>query len=267
MTQFHFRTGTALSETDNARVHVGKAGKSGYVTRQENCSRCGGQGGSNAWAYTGWTCYRCMGKCTEAVTRRVFTADRLNVLNINAQKKQDKRVAAAAVAAGHKRTAFIAWAKPHGKVIGAILTGKGNFFDDLASKLRSHLTLSYKQMAAAVRIVEQSAQRATQDGSSVHVGEIKERIEFEAQVEFTKEFDGYYGTSTMIKFRDLRGNVLTWFKSDFSNLQRGDRVAVKGTVKKHDEYQGTKQTILTRCKVTKFEILEADEAATQECIA
>ena len=36
MTQFHFRHGAPLSETDNSRVQVGKAGKSGYVTRQEN---------------------------------------------------------------------------------------------------------------------------------------------------------------------------------------------------------------------------------------
>ena len=25
------------------------------------CPRCGGQGGSDAWAYTGWTCYECGG--------------------------------------------------------------------------------------------------------------------------------------------------------------------------------------------------------------
>ena len=25
------------------------------------CDRCGGQGGSDAWQYTGWTCYKCGG--------------------------------------------------------------------------------------------------------------------------------------------------------------------------------------------------------------
>ncbi len=71
----------------------------------------------------------------------------------------------------------------------------------------------------------------------------------------------------IVKMRDGDDNVFTWFASGYQNLKRGDRVSVRGTIKKHDEYQGTKQTILTRCKVTKFEILEADEAATQEDIA
>jgi hypothetical protein len=202
-----------------------------------------------------------------AVTRRVFTLDRLDVLNINAQKKEDKKVAAAAVKAAAKRTEFIAWAKPQGALIGAILTGKSNFFCDLSTKLRSHWCLSEKQMAAALNIVAQNRLRATQDDTSAYVGEIKERIEFEAQVEFTKEFDGYYGTTTLIKLRDLEGNVFTWFASGYQNVARGDRVSIKGTVKKHEEFREVKQTILTRCKVTKFEIMEADEAATQECIA
>lgn len=268
MTQFHFRGGAALTEVDNARVNIGKAGKSGFLTRSEPCSRCGGQGGSQAWAYTGWTCYRCNGRCTEAVTRRVFTADRLDVLNITAQKKADKLTAAAVVKAAAKRRAFITWAKPQGALIGAILTGKGSFLKDLASKLRSHWTLSEKQMDAAARIVEQNAERAAQDGTSAHVGEIKERIEFEASVEFTKEIDGFYGITTIIKLRDLDGNVFTWFASGWHDVKRGDRVSIKGTVKKHDEYQGVKQTILTRCVLTKFTILTADEAAaTEEALA
>ena len=32
-----------------------------YFTRQERCSRCGGTGGAQQWAYTGWTCYQCGG--------------------------------------------------------------------------------------------------------------------------------------------------------------------------------------------------------------
>ena len=139
------------------------------------------------------------------------------------KKKADKKTAADAVKAAAKRREFIEWAKPQGALIGAILTGKGNFFQDLSSKLRSHWTLSEKQMAAAARIIDQNAQRAVQDGASAYVGEIKERIEFEAEVEFTKEFDGFYGVTTLIMLRDLEGNTFTWFASDYRDLSRGDR--------------------------------------------
>jgi hypothetical protein len=31
------------------------------ISHQERCGRCGGRGGSERWAYTGWTCYDCGG--------------------------------------------------------------------------------------------------------------------------------------------------------------------------------------------------------------
>lgn len=269
MTQFHLRGGAALNETDNARVNIGKAGKSGFLTKAENCPRCGGQGGSPHWRPDGGVCYQCRGRRTVTVTRRVFTEDKLNVLNIAAQKKADKLTAKQDEAKRAERSRFIIWAKvaPRGKLIGTILTGKGNFFESLASQIRSHKLLSDKQMDAVARIVEQNTTRAAQDGTSAYVGEIKDRIEFEATVEFTKEIEGYYGTTTIIKLRDLEGNVFTWFASGWHDVGRGDRVSIKGTVKKHDEYQGTKQTVLSRCIIKKFEVMEADEAAAQECIA
>jgi DnaJ-class molecular chaperone len=33
-----------------------------YTSWFSPCSRCGGQGVSEAWRYTGYTCYRCNGK-------------------------------------------------------------------------------------------------------------------------------------------------------------------------------------------------------------
>ena len=42
--------------------------------------------------------------------------------------------------------------------------------------------------------------------------------------------------------------------------------SAEATVKKHEEYRGVKQTVLTRCKYTKFIILTADEAAIKEVL-
>ncbi len=270
MTQFYFRHGTALSETDNTNVVAGVQGESGYLTRDENCPRCGGAGGSAHWRPDGGVCYQCRGGRTISVTRRVFTADRLEVLNIATQKKEDKRIEEQAAKDAVRLLEFVQWGREHKDLLKAIQEAKGDFFQSLASQLRDHRTLSERQIEAAARIIKANANQSALDIASTHVGEIKERIEFEATVEFTKEFEGFYGSTTIIKLRDLEGNVFTWFASGpiyDHDVKRGDRVSIKGTVKKHDDYQGTKQTILTRCKITKFEVMEADEAATQEDIA
>ena len=33
-----------------------------YFAGMVTCDRCGGAGGADAWAYTGWTCYKCGGE-------------------------------------------------------------------------------------------------------------------------------------------------------------------------------------------------------------
>ena len=100
----------------------------------------------------------------------------------------------------------------------------------------------------------------------MYVSEKGKRIEFEAHVVGVYGSEGFYGHTDIVKFRDAEGNLFTWFASGYTGLNREDRMSIKGTVKQHDEYRGVKQTILTRCKFTKFEILTADEAATKEVV-
>ena len=92
------------------------------------------------------------------------------------------------------------------------------------------------------------------------------RVEFEAEVIGVYGTEGTYGHTDIVKFRDLKGNLFTWFASGYTDLERGDRISIKGTVKNHDTYRGVKQTILTRCKFNKFEIMTADEAANLETV-
>ncbi len=268
MPQFYFRqTGEALSKQDNARVIVGAQGVSGYMTRAENCPRCGGQGGSEAWKFTGWTCYQCRGKCKMPRTYRVYTSEKLAKLVTAAEKKAANSAAAAEREAERTRHIFIAWAKPYGKLIGGILMAKRNsFLSDLSLKLKGHRILTDKQMKAAADSIARTTKRLADDAASQFVGEVKERIEFEAIVVGVYDSEGYYGHTDIVKFRDLSGNLFTWFASGYTGLKREDRMSIKGTVKKHDVYRDIKQTILTRCKFDVFEILTPDEAAQAEAI-
>lgn len=50
----------------------------------------------------------------------------------------------------------------------------------------------------------------------------------------------------MYKFT-VKGNVFVWTTSTYLNTNK--EYTVKGTVKEHAEFKGTKQTVLTRCRV------------------
>jgi len=93
--------------------------------------------------------------------------------------------------------------------------------------------------AAAVSVVD-----------SEFVGTIKKRATFPGvKVIFTRIFEGYYGDKQLVKLVDQAGNLLVWWNTGSSVPRLGETYDVTGTVREHDEYQGIKQTVLTRCKL------------------
>jgi hypothetical protein len=84
---------------------------------------------------------------------------------------------------------------------------------------------------------------------SKHVGMVGDKLTINATVTRCIQKDGMYGITTIIALLDDVGNEYTWFASGCHEYKVGQSVRGKGTVKAHNEYQGTKQTILTRCKL------------------
>lgn len=96
----------------------------------------------------------------------------------------------------------------------------------------------------------------------------------------------YYGTTKYIyTMQDADGNVYVWKttcdlsfydeKSEvgFDWIRKGDTLRITGKVKAHEEYNGTKQTELTRCKfvllqhgITEEEIKERKKAEQRESL-
>lgn len=95
-----------------------------------------------------------------------------------------------------------------------------------------------------------------QEHESEWVGKVGDKIQME--LTYTRSFSwdaspyGYYGSSVTFchMFKDNQGNVIVWKTGLCLEADYGEKVLVKGTIKQHDEYKGTKQTVLTRCKVT-----------------
>lgn len=84
--------------------------------------------------------------------------------------------------------------------------------------------------------------------SNEWLGAEGQKITAKVKVVSTRLIDGPYGTSQLVKMEDDNGNNLTWFNSGANRLEDGANLTITGTVKKHDMYQGQKQTALTRVK-------------------
>tara|TARA_R110002110_G_scaffold230297_1_gene445980 strand:+ start:303 stop:1625 length:1323 start_codon:yes stop_codon:yes gene_type:complete len=79
-----------------------------------------------------------------------------------------------------------------------------------------------------------------------HVGELGERIEFEATVLRIKTTaGGMWGPTTLVTMKDVDENlIITWTTGKVP--RSGSKITARGTVKKHGEYQNVKQTQVSR---------------------
>lgn len=90
------------------------------------------------------------------------------------------------------------------------------------------------------------------ESNSEWVGEIGERLyNISAIMIEARSIQTKYGLTNLVKFEDELGNIYTWWttSSSFEKFEIGDKLSLNGTVKKWDEYNGIKSTILNRCKL------------------
>lgn len=92
----------------------------------------------------------------------------------------------------------------------------------------------------------QARRKAT--ANSQHIGKPKDKIaDHEVEVIGVRHTDGFRGgVTTIVTMTDTDGNVLKWFASGHKDYETGKRYKVKATIKGHDEYQGVKETAVTR---------------------
>lgn len=101
------------------------------------------------------------------------------------------------------------------------------------------------------------------DLKSQYVGAIGEKIEFEATVEKVILTASDWGSLNIHKMRTLDGNIMTWFASA-DELETGLTYKLVGTVKKHEEYRGAKQTTVTRVRLAKKTLSKEAKALVKE---
>ena len=116
-------------------------------------------------------------------------------------------------------------------------------------------------MAAYHRAQERlNLNKATQKKNE-YVGAVGDKIEAKVLVTRIHHFDSAYGTVHMHNFLDDQGRTMIWYaNTSNAGMSVQKRYKIKGTVKKHDEYNNWKQTHLTRVKALE-ELPDEQQAA------
>ena len=186
-----------------------------------NCDICGGTGGSDNWKYTGWTCYKCNGSGRIAYRWIERTPEYEAKLESRRAKKAEKERAEAE-----------------------------------ARRARYEAAIKAAEEEKKAREAEEAARKEI----STYVGEVGEKLNIKARFDHTAWYERHsfagYGMEKVyiVSFRDEKGNLLIWKTTSpkgCAELEEGDEISLKGTIKEHTEYRDEKQTILTRCKVTR----------------
>jgi hypothetical protein len=96
-------------------------------------------------------------------------------------------------------------------------------------------------------------ERRTRAAGQRHLNaDVGARVDIEAVVTFTKILEGIFGASMLVLAKTDAGEIVKTIGtgSGLWNIAKGDRVALRGTVKAHETYQGAPQSVLTRVKAS-----------------
>lgn len=103
--------------------------------------------------------------------------------------------------------------------------------------------------AAAINTYRRGRERqAAAAADPGHLGAIDDRIDVTVTVISVRYRETEYGTTSIYKLRADSCHQLVWFASR-DVLTEGASYTLRGTVKRHDEWDGQSETHLTRCKI------------------
>jgi hypothetical protein len=117
-------------------------------------------------------------------------------------------------------------------------------------------------VGSAIRVWQIEVERREREARAASAtnapyGDIGARYDLTLEVLLTKDlYDNLSNEwkSTLCKFRgtgDADGHLFVWFASSPPQFAKGDTILCRATIRNHQTFQGTYETVLTRVKVTK----------------
>ena len=252
------------------------------------CDRCGGKGIFFIGVCNGvpvpshvdeGVCFKCFGsgKMEKPEVIKEYTPEYRAILDARAAKRQEKKLAEAQAEKAAKQAE---WKQSKGFVNDRIhVVGISNSFERkeeikaAGGRFNEYVGWYFSEPHEEFKTVELTTEECLYENRfcgldwvaawkireilkaklpanpSRHLGQVGGKIEVEATFKRTRWYDTQFGTTWIYTFEDNDGNCLVWKTSASIEPREGDKVRIKGTVKEHDEYNGVKQTVLTRCKI------------------
>lgn len=239
----------------------------------QTCSNCGGQGTYPSSMTPSGMCrlYCWQNRTPETYGKEIIPVDKYVARAQAADRREAKRQRewdakaaerAEAEAVRAERVAnpdprLEAMCRAHGSSVAKVWSNPVDeyrgfkFFEDVTRRWISKGALSEAQWAAVEKVTQSVLEQNTKRQGSEHVGEVGDRLEFEVEIEGTRQLEGQFGVTTLVRMRDSEGNALVWFASGWKDYEKGARYHVKATVKKHDEFNSQKQTVVSRAVFTR----------------
>lgn len=133
-----------------------------------------------------------------------------------------------------------------------IYSNDGICVNEEISSLLNFVENQYKVEADRLINTRKTIRSKSKDAkeNSDHVGFIGDNIETEAILLQKRKFKSIFKTlTTVYTFADESGNIYVWYTSSSPSIREGQMIRLTGKIKSHLIYDGTKQTVITRCKI------------------
>lgn len=247
------------------------------------CQRCSGLGASEAWKFTGMTCYECGGSGIAPKPREVreYTPEYEAKLAEKRKARREKLEQELRAKAEQQNAEFLAEYFPNGKVY--IVANANRMPDKEFEELKqsgakfSWFFWYFTEPQDRFLTIEFTPEEATYTDKYGHlcftqylddlvykkvkalepvsewVGTVGEKLTVTATFKYTASYDTKFGTTYVHRFVTAKGEILVWKTGTYSfHCEEDEQVEITATVKDHSEYKGKKQTDLIRCKITKL---------------
>ncbi len=178
-----------------------------------------------------------------------------SLLNSPVLKPEDREFLAEAQEFAGQAETVIAWARTTYEI------PKSDFEHNmmLATRVEGNLPATISGVAAYLPMAwmkanEEQVKKQAKVPSN-YVGNVGDKIEIQVTYVGCASFDTQYGTTHIHRFQDTTGNLLVWktssslYTSANKEVTEGMVLKLRGTIKEHSEYKGTKQTSILRVKV------------------
>lgn len=233
------------------------------------CDRCTVVGGQRLWvrwiengqprSNTGFDCWTCGNTGVRGQRKeRLYTAVELARVNKTAATRAARKAEAQRIAAEQAEAALVAketaFRSGNAEFIAKLETLDGDYWDGFKQSFYARREAPTERQIA---LVEGEIAKRAANASSKWFGYVGDKVTLTLTIKKFLSFDTAFGVMRVCILADADQNVVVYKgtaraidnRADGSFTAVGDQITITATIKAHEDYNGTRQTVIQRPKV------------------